>query len=205
MNDDVLKQLRRDEKLRPVLENYEMTRLKREENIALYLCLSIISQQLSTRVAKLICDRFLELIGSYEPTCERILAIETTSLRSIGLSQSKCNYIHNVCIFFGENQLDDNSLHAMSDEAITDLLIQIKGVGKWTIQMLLMFAMAREDVFSPDDLGIQQAMRDLYGLQETNPKQLKQRMTEVSLAWKPYRTYACLSLWSWKDRSKKGA
>ena len=205
MSGEVLNHLRREKALHPALENFEFNRLKREENIALYLSLSIISQQLSTRVARIMCDRFLELVGSREPTCERILTIEISELRSIGLSQSKANYIHNVCAFFQENQLDDRSLHAMTDEAITDLLIQIKGVGKWTIQMLLMFAMAREDVFAPDDLGIQQAMRELYDLQETNPKQLKQRMLEISISWKPFRTYACLALWSWKDRSKKGA
>ncbi|MFM7725636.1 MAG: DNA-3-methyladenine glycosylase family protein, partial [Flavobacteriales bacterium] len=156
--DVVLKKLRRDKVLRHVLETHTFTTLKREENIALYLCLSIISQQLSTRVARVISDRFLNLLGGDEPSCRRILAIETEELRAIGLSQSKCNYIHNVCAFFIEHRLDDSALHAMSNDELTETLIRIKGVGKWTVQMLLMFAMAREDVFAPDDLGIRQAM-----------------------------------------------
>jgi DNA-3-methyladenine glycosylase II len=87
----------------------------------------------------------------------------------------------------------------MSNEEVIEVLIQIKGVGNWTIQMLLMFAMAREDVFAPDDLGIQKAMARLYKLEGLTTKELKQRMLDVSAKWKPFRTYACLALWSWKD------
>ncbi|MFM7234144.1 MAG: DNA-3-methyladenine glycosylase family protein, partial [Flavobacteriales bacterium] len=150
------------------------------------------------------CDRFLRLIGPDEPTCQRILSIEIEELRTIGLSQSKCNYIHNVCAFFIEHRLDDSALHAMSNDELTETLIRIKGVGKWTVQMLLMFAMAREDVFAPDDLGIRQAMIQLYGMNETNATKTRQRMLAISEQWKPYRSYACLALWSWKDLTKKG-
>jgi len=199
MKRDPLKHLQRDKKLAIALKNFRLERRKCEENIALYLCLSIISQQLSTRVARIICDRFLDLFTGEEPSCNRILQIEKSRLRSIGLSESKCNYIHNVCSFFEEQQLNDEKLHAMSNEDVIETLIQIKGVGNWTIQMLLMFAMAREDVFAPDDLGIQKAMTNLYKLDNLSPKDLKRQMATISENWKPYRTYACLALWSWKD------
>lgn len=194
-----LKHLKRDTTLAIALRNFSIERRKREENIALYLCLSIISQQLSTRVARVICDRFLELFMVEEPTCACILQVEKTQLRSIGLSESKCNYIHNVCNFFMEQQLNDEKLHAMSNEEVTETLIQIKGVGNWTIQMLLMFAMAREDIFAPDDLGIQKAMTKLYKLDNLSAKDLKRKIAVISENWRPFRTYACLALWAWKD------
>jgi len=182
MSDSILSKLKRDKMLLPALKDYSIQPLKREENIALYLCRSISSQQLS---------------------CDRIRTIEKGALRSIGLSESKAVYIHNVCDFFVEQGLDDSSLHSMNDEEILQTLIQIKGVGNWTIQMLLMFAMAREDVFAPDDLGIQKAMVDLYSLQPTSPKELKKSMSAISQHWQPYRTYACLALWKWNDKRKK--
>lgn len=199
MTNNPLTHLKRDKTLALALKNFTFEKVKREENIALYLCLSIISQQLSTRVARVICDRFLELFPGEEPSCERILQVEKSTLRSIGLSESKCNYIHNVCEFFAEQKLSDERLQDMSNEEVTETLIQIKGVGNWTIQMLLMFAMAREDVFAPDDLGIQKAMSRLYKLETLSAKERKQKMLVISEKWKPFRTYACLALWSWKD------
>ena len=199
MTSDPLKHLKRDKKLAVALKDFTFEKRNREENIALYLCLSIISQQLSTRVARVLCDRFLDLFTGEEPTWVRTLQVEKTTLRSIGLSESKCNYIHNVCNYFQEHKLSDDALHAMSNEEVIATLIPIKGVGNWTIQMLLMFAMAREDVFAPDDLGIQKAMTRLYKLEGLTTKELKQRMLDISAQWKPFRTYACLALWSWKD------
>lgn len=199
MSSAALKHLQRDKQLASVLKNFSPERRNREENIALYLCLSIISQQLSTRVARVICDRFLDLLSGAEPTAAHIAQLEKTTLRSIGLSESKCTYIHNVCAFFTEHAISDSALHAMSDDEIIRLLIQIKGVGNWTIQMLLMFAMARDDVFAPDDLGIQKAMSHIYQLETLDAKERKARMLRISEKWRPYRTYACMALWSWKD------
>lgn len=87
----------------------------------------------------------------------------------------------------------------MDNETIVDLLVQIKGVGKWTVEMLLMFSLGREDVFAVDDLGIQQAMVKLYKLEHLDKKELKHKMLELSAKWSPYRTYACLHLWQYKD------
>ena len=80
-----------------------------------------------------------------------------------------------------------------------EYLVPIKGVGRWTVEMLLMFALGREDVFAPDYLGIQQAMMKAYKLDNSNKKELREKMLKLSEKWKPYRTYACLHLWGWKD------
>jgi DNA-3-methyladenine glycosylase II len=104
-----------------------------------------------------------------------------------------------VARFCLEHKITDKKLQLLSNEEIIELLTQIKGVGKWTVEMLLMFSLGREDVFAVDDLGIQQAMTKLYHLDPANKKQFKLDMLAIAQAWSPYRTYACLHLWRWKD------
>ena len=199
MTSRAVRHLSKDAKLRPALEGFKPEKLAREENILLYLCLSIISQQLSTKVARILCDRFLDLFSGENPSAKRILATNPEDLRAVGLSGAKVNYIRNVCEFFTEHQLNDEHLHALNDEDVIELLTQIKGVGRWTVEMLLLFAMGREDVFACDDLGIRQAMVKLYALQSEDKKQLALEMRAISENWKPFRSTACLALWNFKD------
>lgn len=173
--------------------------LQKRKNTPIRLIASIISQQLSTQVAKIIFLRFLDLYDGKEPTCAQVLATESTLLRGIGLSNSKVNYVQNVATFFIENKVTDKQLYNMPPEQVIELLTQIKGVGKWTVEMLLMFSLGQEDVFAVDDLGIQQAMIKLYKIKFDSKKELKIKMLKKSLSWSPYRTYACLHLWQWKD------
>jgi DNA-3-methyladenine glycosylase II len=203
MRPEILKHLRKDKKLVPALKTESTHAPERVENVAIYLCLSIISQQLSTKVARVIGDRFLDLYAGTEPSCERILQTEIEILRSIGLSGAKAQYIQNVCAFFIEHKLNDEVLHRMNDEEVIALLTQIKGVGRWTVEMLLMFALGREDVFAADDLGVQQAMIRAYDLTSNSKKELRNQMLTISETWSPYRTYACMALWQWKDAKAK--
>lgn len=190
--------LEKDRKLsKIVVEALEPLTL--HKNIPIRLMASIMSQQLSTKVAKVIFRRFLELYGGKEPTVAKVLATDPTLLRGIGLSNNKVSYLLNVASFFIEHKITDKKLQQMDNESIIELLTQIKGVGKWTVEMLLMFTLGREDVFAVDDLGIQQAMIRLYKLDNTNKKALKEKMLLLSTKWSPYRTYACLHLWQWKD------
>ena len=87
----------------------------------------------------------------------------------------------------------------MEDEELIQFLMQIKGVGRWTAEMILMFTFGREDVFALDDLAIQQAMTKLYSLDAADKKTMKQEMLNISSKWSPYRTYACRYLWGCKD------
>jgi DNA-3-methyladenine glycosylase II len=95
--------------------------------------------------------------------------------------------------------MDITLLQPMTDAEVIAYLTQIKGVGVWTAEMLLMFSLGREDVFSAGDLGIQQAMIRLYKLSPDDKRKLKERMLSISEKWSPYRTYACLHLWHQKD------
>lgn len=191
--------LSKDKKLLPLLKTITPRPLKKRKNICLRLCASIISQQLSTKVAEVIFKRFLELYGGEEPTAQQILDTPTETLRSIGLSNAKVSYVHNVARFMIEQNATDKLFAKMDNEAVIDFLTQIKGVGRWTVEMILMFTLGREDVFAIDDLGIQQGIAKVYGLDMTDKKAFKAQMLKLSAKWAPYRTYACFFLWDYKD------
>ncbi|MFA7613147.1 MAG: DNA-3-methyladenine glycosylase 2 family protein [Candidatus Caldatribacteriota bacterium] len=181
-----------DPKLIPYLDD------RRLENVSgpLFseLLRSIISQQLSTRVAEVIWNRIFEFYGRL-PTEEMILLTKEEEFRSLGVSFQKINYLYNSAEFFLEHELDDESLHHLSDDEIIDLLTQIKGIGRWTVEMILIFKLGREDVFAVDDLGIREAMKRMFHLSNMKPKELKDEMKKIAMRWAPYRSYACLALW----------
>lgn len=191
--------LSKDKKLKKIIDLQEPHVLLKRKKIYLHLCYSIMSQQLSTKVADVFHRRFIDLYGGNEPTPEQVVTTSFETLRSIGLSNAKANYVLNVCRFFMEEKITDAKLHRMSNEEVIKYLTQIKGVGQWTVEMVLMFTLGREDVFALDDLGIQQAICKLYKVDAENKKAMKEKMLAVSKKWSPYRTYACRYLWGWKD------
>ncbi len=188
-----------DPVLRPLLEKGEPLHLEEKSNVCLQLCRSILGQQLSTKVAAVIFSRFVALFSTNNPGAEAILAVPVEALRSIGLSGAKAAYVQNVARYFLEKGLTDDLLQRMPDEEVIQTLLPIKGVGRWTVEMLQMFTLGREDVFAPDDLGIRQAMTALYGLHPESKKSQTAEMIRIAEAWRPWRTYACLHLWRWKD------
>lgn len=194
-----LAHLTKDKKFAKVIALQKPHVIVKRNNIYLHLCNSIMSQQLSTKVADVFQQRFLDLYKGKTPTAKQIAETPFETLRGIGLSNAKANYVLNVCNFFIEEKITDAKLHKMSNEKVISYLTQIKGVGKWTVEMILMFTLGREDVFAVDDLGIQQAICKLYKIDATDKKAMKEKMLKVSEKWKPYRTYACKYLWGWKD------
>lgn len=160
---------------------------------------SIVSQQLSLKAAATIWGRFVALFPDGYPDAELLLQLPAEVLRSKGLSYNKAAYMHNVARFHLQHGIHNEQLAPMTDDEIIVYLTQIKGVGKWSVQMLLMFALNRPDVFSPDDQGIMNAMRKLYQLEEQGAA-FKKRITAIAEPWAPYRTYACRYLWKWKDQ-----
>ena len=195
---EYLQHLQKDKKLSAILQE-PLPQLQMRRNIPIRLMASIMGQQLSTKVAKVIYKRFLEIFGGEEPNPHQVLDISFETLRGIGLSNAKVQYVLNVAQFCIDNDINDTKLLQLTNDEIITLLTQIKGVGKWTVEMLLMFSLGREDVFAVDDLGIQQAMIKVYKLPTDDKKLLKEKMLKLSNRWKPYRTYACLHLWQWKD------
>lgn len=193
--------LSKDKKLKKLLETGEGHQLKKRKNICTYLCASIMSQQLSTKVADVIYKRFINLYSGKEPCAQQIIDTPSETLRGIGLSNAKVSYVKNVAQFEKDFGMDAKKLAKMTNEEVIEYLVVIKGVGRWTVEMLLMFALGREDVFAVDDLGIQNAMIGLYKLDNADKKKLKEDMLRISQKWSPYRTYACVHLWRWKDNT----
>ena len=190
--------LSKDQQLKKLIEQHGTLQLKKQKNLYLYLCYSIMSQQLSTKVASVIRKRFTDLYSG-EPTAAQIVQTPFEKLRALGLSNAKVNYVQNVARFEMENGMSHRKLSRMSNEEVIEYLTQIKGVGRWTTEMLLMFALCREDVFAVDDLGLQQAVVKLYDLKHRKKKIMLNRISKISEQWSPYRTYASLYLWKWKD------
>ncbi len=172
------------------------TEIRHEFTIDIYhsLLASIVSQQLSTKVVKIIWNRFTDLFVEGYPDAESLLSKEHEVLRGVGLSNSKANYVKNVAEFKLANNMSFDYLETRSDEEIIDYLSQIKGVGRWTVQMILMFPMDRPNVFPVDDLGIQNAMKRLYNI-ELEKKELKSKMLDIASVWHPYKTLASKYLW----------
>ena len=194
-----LNHLNKDKKLQKLISRQPAHELRVHKRVYLHLCYSIMSQQLSTKVADVFHRRFLDLYKGKEPTARQIVATPFETLRGIGLSNAKANYVLNVCRFFIDEKITDAKLYKMSNEDIIDYLSQIKGVGRWTVEMILMFTLGREDVFAVDDLGIQQSICKLYKIDATDKKAMKEKMILIAAKWSPYRTYACRYLWGWKD------
>ncbi|HAE34532.1 MAG: DNA-3-methyladenine glycosylase 2 family protein [Chitinophagales bacterium] len=197
---EYLHHLQKDKQLRPALKTGGPFALKSKGDPYLYLMYSIMSQQLSTKVAEVLKNRFHTLAGHNRPTAEEVLAMPVESLRGIGFSYAKAGYVHAVATFSLEEDLSRRRLNRMDDEEVIAHVTRIKGVGKWTAEMLLMFCLGRPDVMPVDDLGIQQAMTRLYDLDPADSKQLKKDMLFIAERWRPYRTYACMHLWNWKDQ-----
>lgn len=193
-----IKHLSKDEKLKKLIKQHGTFELEKKKSLYLYLCYSIMSQQLSTKVASVIKQRFIDLFGG-EPTPQQIVDMPFEKLRAIGLSNAKTNYVKNVAQFEIDFGMDHKKLAKMDNEEVIAYLTQIKGVGRWTTEMLLMFALGREDLFAIDDLGLQQAVIGLYDLKHRKKKIMQAKILQITQAWSPYRTYACMYLWRWKD------
>jgi DNA-3-methyladenine glycosylase II len=192
---EILLHLKTDKKLFKAISNLNYE-IRPQLDIDIYhsLLSSIVSQQLSTKVVKIIWNRFSDLFVDSYPDAESLLAKEHEVLRGIGLSNNKARYVKNVAEFYLENNMSFDYLQAKSDDEIIEYLTQIKGVGKWTVQMILMFPMDRPNVFPVDDLGIQNSMKNLYEI-DLEKKELKMRMNKIAMNWDPYKTLASKYLW----------
>ena len=206
----------------PVLNSIteiELAPIVTHGNINEALMSSIISQQISTAAARSIKRKFTEYFGGLDvattsesnlpsryPTTDEVLNIEIEKLRGLGLSSQKATYIKSVAEFYKNNNLfgieksNSNKLLELSDEELIKELTKIKGVGRWTVEMILIFTLGRPDVFAIDDLALRQAVIKLYKLKNT--KTLKKRILKISERWSPNRSLASRYLWAWRDGNK---
>jgi len=189
--------LREDSILQQLIDNIKPLKLPNSGNVYNELVKAIVYQQISYKAADSIFNRFVQLVGSEDYKPGQLIKIPHENLRSVGLSNQKSSYVLNISRFFLDNSLYEKNWAKLDDEEIIDLLIQIKGVGLWTVQMILIFNLERQDVFPYKDLAIQLVIKELYGI-EKEKKELFEEMNKIADNWRPFRTLASLYLWSWR-------
>lgn len=177
-----------------LVKRHRLRRIRVTDDPMRELIESIISQQLSVKAAATIAKRFFDLYEKGTPSAKRIIGMPLARIRGCGVSNAKARYIKNVAQAFLKNQLDLKHLVRMSDAEVRERLIAIKGVGPWTAEMFLIFALGRPDVFSSGDAGLQNTIRIQYGKSPT-PALMKR----LSDRWAPYRSFACRYLWKSLD------
>jgi DNA-3-methyladenine glycosylase II len=169
-----------------------------QQDVYLALLESIVSQQISVKAADTIFARFKDLFPNQYPDAILLLAKTNEELRSAGLSFQKIGYLKNVATFNLEKGMTYQQLDSLTDDEIVAYLTPIKGVGRWTVEMLLIFVMARQDVFPIDDLVVRQRMVKAYGVTETG-KELYKKLHEIAENWRPHRSIASRYMWRWLD------
>jgi DNA-3-methyladenine glycosylase II len=156
------------------------------------LCRAIVYQQLSTKAATTIHNRFLDLFPDRHPVPDAVLALDVSRLRGVGLSTQKTSYIRDLAEKVHTGVLPLDHLDELPDQEIIDYLVQVKGIGVWTAQMFLMFQLGRLDVLPDLDLGIRNAIKKAYRVRGVpNPK----RIARIGEPWRPYASIACWYLW----------
>ncbi len=174
------------------MQSFEILVPAKEEEYCEKLCREIVFQQLSTKAGSIIWQRFKNLTAKANIQAGDVLSLSLEELRGVGLSNAKASYLHNIALAFESNNLPVKEFSKMSDEEVTASLISIKGVGQWTAEMFLISTLARNDIFSYSDAGLQRAVKNLYFGSLTPGKR---QIEEVVRRWSPYRSYASLILW----------
>lgn len=154
---------------------------------------AIVSQQLSTKAAATIFGRFVALFPDGQlPAAAAIGRFDDATLRSVGLSGQKVGYLRDLCARIEDGRLKLDELDELDDEEVVTRLVAVKGFGRWTAEMFLMFRLHRPDVLPVGDLGIVNAVQRLYKLRK---KPDARRLSKIGEAWRPYRSVACWYLW----------
>lgn len=164
----------------------------KSQDYFLSLCREIISQQLADGAAHAIFGRFLKLFPRQKVTARKLLNIPDEKLRAAGMAWAKERSLKDLAQKIVSREVRLDALGGLDDEAVRLELMRVKGVGPWTAEMFLMFALGREDVFSHGDLGLRKAIKKLY---QVDGELTKEYAEKLSLRWSPYRTYACRILW----------
>jgi DNA-3-methyladenine glycosylase II len=190
--------MRRDPVMRDLMRRYGACGLADSQHTDPYKALvhSIMSQQLSSKAAATIARRFTALFGGKFPTPAHVLDMPAEQLRSVGLSGMKVSFIRDLARRVHEGSLHLDALDAMTDEDVITELTTVKGIGRWTAEMFLMFRLHRPDVLPLGDLGIVNAMKKAYGLRKPPTPA---RMLKIGESWRPYRSVACWYLWASLD------
>ncbi|HSX48957.1 MAG TPA: DNA-3-methyladenine glycosylase, partial [Candidatus Saccharimonadales bacterium] len=176
-----------------LIEKYGELTWGEERDLFEHLVDAIVSQQLSVKASETIFGRFKKLFGKSKkfPTPSQILKMPDEKIRGAGLSNAKVKYVKSLAHFVESKELDLVNLKNLDDESVIVELTKVKGIGRWTAEMILIFGLRRTDVFSLGDLGLRKAVSNLYGVSIDDIKKIE----EISLKWSPNRSVAARYLW----------
>ncbi|HSC29904.1 MAG TPA: hypothetical protein VLD67_21675 [Vicinamibacterales bacterium] len=153
---------------------------------------AIVFQQLSTKAASTIYSRLIELMPDGQPEAARLALLSDEQLRTAGISRQKAGYLRDLCARVASGALDLDGLERMDDEDVVRALVEVKGIGRWSAEMFLMFRLHRPDVLPVGDLGIVTAVQKAYRLRK---RPTPSRLLSIGETWRPYRSVACWYLW----------
>ena len=180
-----------------LIKRFDPPNLKPNKNYFESLVHSIIYQQLSGSAASVIYNRFKNLFDNkYLPNSKNILKIPSEELQKVGLSKQKIIYLKELSKQWDKIQSKFSNISVMSNHEISKILLEVKGIGQWTVDMFLIFTLAREDVFPSGDLAIKKGFATIRNI---NILPTEKYMSDESTIWKPYRTIASLYLWKISD------
>lgn len=186
------KHLQKDPQLKPLLERYTIEARGISADLFRDLLESIIGQQLSVKAADTIIQRFINLFADAKNIRpEDVLGQDDVTLRSVGLSRQKISYLRSLSEFIVSEKIILNALKDQPDELVITSLTAVKGIGRWTAEMVLIFSLGREDIFSVGDLGLRTAVSRIYGVDRED----KTKIEKISQTWSPFRSVASLYLW----------
>ena len=182
--------MRADRVMRKLIPEHGQAQLQSRGDAFQTLARSVVGQQISVKAAQSVWDRLLALVGQVTP--ERLLQHEPQALRRAGLSQRKCEYLQDLAVKFEAGQVHPRQWDSMADEAIIAELVAIRGIGRWTAEMFLIFHLMRPDVLPLDDLGLQRGISLRYFSGEAVSRS---ELREVAAAWAPWRSVGTWYIW----------
>jgi len=189
--------LKKDKNMQILINKFGRPDLNPRQDYFQSLLRSIVFQQLSGKAAQTIYERFVNLIPKTSKHCpNEVLKLDKEEMRKAGLSFRKIDYVRNLADYFENNSFHKKDVEKMSDQEISKELIQIKGIGQWTVDMFLMFTLNRADILPCSDLGIQKGIMKILNMKNLPSKK---EMENCSRKWRPYRTIACWYLWRMVD------
>lgn len=193
--DDALGQLSTDPIMAGLIKRHKLEIKYHKPKLFESLTEAVVSQQLSVKAADTIFARFLKLFGGKFPEPRQIIDIDPQLIRNAGISRPKINYIRGIAKAIIDREVDFEALAKKADEEVMAELTKLKGIGKWTAEMILIFSLFREDVFSLGDLGLRTAVSRLYDVARDDYAAIE----KISVQWKPYRSIASRLLWKSLD------
>src|SRR5699024_6250621 len=192
INDPAVQTLmNQDETLAKLIKQIGNIEITLRTNPLKSLIRSIIGQQITNTAASAIFQKFSDAIHN-QWTLESILSLKETQMKHIGLSKTKINYIQNLLAYIEQNKLDFANLHELDDKTVKQVLTQVKGIGRWTSEIFLIFTLKRENILPIFDVGLQRAAQWLY---QTSTAERKKQLTLCAKQWHPYASYGAFYLW----------